>query len=183
MAFLTSTMIPCCFSSLMLIRDMYKVTGFDPYTKANCTFLVLFALICCWMTDAMAYFVGRKYGKHKMSPNISPKKSWEGAVGGILGNAAVSLIVWAVYRLLGSFELITPLFIPAWFVAAAAVILSVISMLGDLSASAIKRNYGVKDFGKIMGEGNGGAMDRFDSAMFVIPATYGMILIYEYIRL
>lgn len=183
MAFFASIMVPCCMSSLMLIRDMYKVTGYDPYTKSNCTFLVLFALLSCWMTDAMAYFVGSKFGRHKMSPNISPKKSWEGAVGGVLGNTVVSLIVWAAYGLLAKLGLITPLFIPAWAVAVAAAVLSVISMLGDLSASAIKRNYGVKDFGTIMGEGNGGAMDRFDSAMFAVPATYGMILIYEYIRL
>ena len=182
MAFFTSILIPCSLSSMMLIRDMYKVTNFDPYTKSNCSFIVLFGLVCAWITDAMAYFVGRKFGKHKMSPNISPKKSWEGAVGGVLGNVVISLIVWCFYQLLAKKGLITPLFIPAWVVAPAAAVLSVISILGDLSASAIKRNYGVKDFGRIMGEGNGGAMDRFDSAVFVIPATYGMVLIYELIR-
>ncbi len=182
MALFTSVLIPSGMSSLMLIRDMYKVTNFDPYTKSNCSFIVLFALVCAWITDAMAYFVGRKFGKHKMAPTISPKKSWEGAAGGVAGNVLISLMVWGAFQLLAKKGLITPLFIPAWFVAPAAAVLSVIAMLGDLSASAIKRNYGVKDFGKIMGEGNGGAMDRFDSAVFVVPAIYGMILIYEYIR-
>jgi|LSQX01.3.fsa_nt_gb phosphatidate cytidylyltransferase len=181
-SFFVSTMIPCSMSSLMLIRDMYKVTDFDPYTKTNCVFLVLFALMCAWITDTAAFFFGRKFGRHKMAPNISPKKSWEGAIGGIVGNTAVSLIVWACFQFAAKKGLVTALFMPAWAVAAASVVLSVAAMLGDLSASAVKRNYGVKDFGTIMGMGNGGAMDRFDSALFAIPATYGIILLYESIR-
>lgn len=178
----SSVFIPFAMTSMMLVRDMYKVTGGDPFTKSNCSFLVTMALLCSWMTDALAYFAGSQLGKHKMSPQISPKKSWEGAIGGVLGTIAVNMLVWTAYWILAKFNYITPLFIPIWIIPILSAVLSVVAMLGDLSASAIKRNYGIKDFGKIMGKGNGGVMDRFDSASFAVPAMYVIVLLYNTFR-
>jgi phosphatidate cytidylyltransferase len=111
-------------------------------------------------TDTFAYIVGSKFGKKKLCPEISPKKSVEGAVGGIIG----SIIVTIIYSI---FAEITPL----WSVAILALAGSIISQLGDLTASRIKRAAGIKDYGKIM-PGHGGMMDRFDSIIFTAPIVY-----------
>ena len=110
-------------------------------------YYTVFALMAAWMADTGAYFAGLKFGKHKMSPKISPKKTVEGAIGG-----AVTALVF------------TLLF--SWMYAE-----GVFSILGDLSASVLKRQYGVKDYGSIM-PGHGGIMDRFDSVLFVLPAVF-----------
>ena len=112
--------------------------------------------ISAWMTDAFAYGVGRKLGKHKLCPTISPKKSVEGAIGGIVGNV-VGFIVYAlvVTHIFSQ----TPNYIA---LISSAVILSVISQLGDLIMSLVKRKYGIKDYGKLI-PGDGGILDRFDS--------------------
>ena len=180
-ASLSSLALPYAISTLLKLSGLYRAIG-GQYTRSNCSYLLLFALVCAWVTDTMAYFSGSKFGKHKMCPKISPKKSWEGAVGGVLGTAGVNVLIWLVYFGLARGGVITPLFIPLWVVPPVSVALSVLAMLGDLTFSAIKRNYGVKDFGTIMGEGNGGVMDRFDSASFVLPAMYFMVLIYEKLR-
>ena len=179
MALVSSLLIPYLISLLIEIRDMFM----DVYPRSTCGYLVLFILLCAWITDAMAYFVGSNLGKHKMSPKISPKKSWEGAVGGVVLTAVVNLIVWGVYYLLYRLGCINKLMVPLWIVPIVSVVLSVVSMLGDLTASAIKRNYGVKDYGKIMGQGNGGVMDRFDSAVFVIGGMYVFLTVYKLIAM
>ncbi|MDD6061763.1 MAG: phosphatidate cytidylyltransferase [Oscillospiraceae bacterium] len=177
MALVSSLLVPYLISLLIAIRD------FGDFPRSTNVYLTLFALTNAWITDSMAYFFGSKFGKHKMAPKISPKKSWEGAVGGVFGNIVVNMIVWGVFYLLYKLELINKVMFPLWLVPIASVILAVIGMLGDLSASAIKRNYGVKDYGTIMGEGQGGVMDRFDSAVFVIGAMYAFLQIYGCIAL
>lgn len=169
MAVVSSILIPYLISLLIAIRD------FGAYSRSTSVYLTLFALTNAWITDSMAYFFGSRFGKHKMAPKISPKKSWEGAVGGVFGNMAVNMIVWSVFYLLFRVGLINRVAFPLWMVPIASFVLSAIAMLGDLSASAIKRNYGVKDYGTIMGEGQGGVMDRFDSAVFVIGALYAFL--------
>lgn len=167
----TSLAIPYAFSCFMLVRDIYKEFP-DTFGKPQSVFLLLIGLSCSWMTDAFAYLIGFKFGKHKMSPKISPKKSYEGAAGGLVLTAVLNAIFLAVFnKFFFKSHLIsyTLLIVLSFF-------LSVIGMLGDLSASAIKRNYGVKDFGKIM-KGHGGVMDRFDSSVFVMPALYAIIVI------
>jgi phosphatidate cytidylyltransferase len=111
-------------------------------------------------TDTFAYLVGSKVGKRKLCPEISPKKSVEGAIGGIVG----SIVVTVVYSL---FYEISPL----WSVATLAFVGSIISQLGDLTASRIKRAAGIKDYGRIM-PGHGGMLDRFDSIIFTTPVVY-----------
>lgn len=160
-----SVCIPVAMSCFALIRDLYKV--YPDFTEYECMFLMLSALYGCWMTDTGAFFAGSKFGKHKLCPKISPKKTVEGAIGGIACTVIVTLITLAVYN---HFFFAEPVF-TYWGAALVAAVLSVLSMFGDLSASVIKRNYGAKDFGKIM-PGHGGAMDRFDSFLFVVPAMY-----------
>ena len=174
MALVSSLLVPYVMSLLCEIRDF-----FPDAPRSTRAFLMVYALICAWITDAMAYFTGVKFGKHKMSPKISPKKSWEGAIGGVFGNIIINLIIYGVYYLLYRFGLIQHLLFPLWLLPILSAFLSVIGMLGDLSASVIKRNYGIKDYGFIMGEGNGGVMDRFDSGVFVIGAMYVLLLIYD----
>ena len=172
MALVSSLLVPYVMSLLIKIRDFYPDAP-----RSTRGFMMLFTLICAWISDTMAYFVGSKFGRHKMAPKISPKKSWEGAVGGVLGTIVVNLIIYGVYIVLYRLGWINRLLFPLWLVPILSALLSAIGMLGDLSASVIKRNYGIKDYGTVMGEGNGGVMDRFDSAIFVIGAMYVLLLI------
>lgn len=130
--------------------------------------LVWMVIICSWICDISAYLIGMKFGRHKMSPVLSPKKSVEGAVGGVCG----SVIVGCVYAAL----LIAPASDDsAWEVIVTIAVICVcgalISMVGDLAASAIKRNHDIKDYGHLL-PGHGGIMDRFDSVIFVAPVVY-----------
>ena len=174
MSLISSLLVPYVMSLLCEIRDF-----FPEAPRSTRGYLMLFALLGAWITDAMAYFTCVKFGKHKMAPKISPKKSWEGAIGGIIGTIIVNLIIYAVYYALYRIGWIERLLFPLWLVPVLSAFLSVVGMLGDLSASVIKRNYGMKDYGFIMGEGNGGVMDRFDSAVFVFGAMYVLLLIYQ----
>lgn len=122
-------------------------------------FLVWLIFICSWGCDTCAYCVGMLIGKHKMAPVLSPKKSVEGAVGGVVG-AALLGAVYAVIVKTGILEY-------ALICAAGALI----SMVGDLAASAIKRNQEIKDYGTLI-PGHGGIMDRFDSVIFTAPVIY-----------
>ena len=128
--------------------------------------LVGLIFLSSWGSDTCAYCVGRLIGKHKMAPVLSPKKSVEGAVGGVLGasllGAVYALIIAGVNPAQGH----TPL-VYALICAVGALI----SMVGDLAASAIKRNKGIKDYGKLI-PGHGGVLDRFDSLLFAAPAVY-----------
>ena len=116
--------------------------------------------ISSWMTDAFAYGLGSKLGKHKLCPTISPKKSIEGAIGGIIGNV-IGFIIYAV--IIHIFTQTTPAYIK---LIITAVVLSVISQIGDLIMSLVKRRFGIKDYGKLI-PGHGGINDRFDSVTAV----------------
>ncbi len=117
-------------------------------------------------TDTFAYLIGSKFGKHKLSPKISPKKSVEGSFGGIVGSIVATLI----YANLVNIE-------PALSLVTIALIGSIVSQLGDLSASKIKRLAGLKDFGRLM-PGHGGMLDRFDSVLFTAPVVYYFVQIF-----
>ncbi|NLA77737.1 MAG: phosphatidate cytidylyltransferase [Clostridiales bacterium] len=169
-AIFASLAVPYALSCMLALRDMYLRYP-DTYTKSDGIFFILFGLFCAWMTDTFAFFVGSKFGKHKMCPKISPKKSIEGAIGGVIGAAVLNLILLAVFKKFFSGAETNLSYIG---VALVSVLLSVISMLGDLAASTIKRNYGVKDFGKLF-PGHGGVMDRADSVSFVLPTLCAVI--------
>jgi phosphatidate cytidylyltransferase len=125
--------------------------------------LVWLIFIASWGCDTCAYCAGMLFGRHKMSPRLSPKKSIEGAVGGVIGAMLIAMIYGAAIagRLT---EFASPML---WFAVICAVG-ALISMVGDLAASAIKRNCGIKDYGKLI-PGHGGILDRFDSVIFIAP--------------
>lgn len=165
-ALFSTVAIPTSISVFILLRDVY-ITNPDSYTKSSGVFLILFAMFCAWMTDTFAYFSGKFLGRHKLCPNVSPNKTVEGAVGGVIGATIMNLILFTVFDKF-FFTVHTLMW---WQIIIISVVLSVVSMFGDLSASIIKRNHGIKDFGKIF-PGHGGVMDRIDSCLFVLPALY-----------
>ena len=133
-------------------------------------YLVWLIVLSSWGCDTCAYCVGMLLGKHKMAPKLSPKKTVEGAVGGVLGAALLGFL-YGVYFEGQMVELARPGVISA----AACAIAAVISQIGDLAASAIKRNHGVKDYGHLI-PGHGGILDRFDSMIFTAPAIYFAVM-------
>lgn len=141
-----------CFYSLTKIR----------YVEQNGLLLLILVFVGAWSTDVFAYFTGRFFGKHKLIPKISPKKTVEGAVGGALCCAAS-------YLLFGFITQIALQRTPSYAVIfIIGIIVSIIAQLGDLTMSAIKRNYGIKDYGTIF-PGHGGVLDRFDSILAIAP--------------
>lgn len=129
-------------------------------------YIVWLIFLCSWGCDTCAYCVGVKCGKHKMSPVLSPKKSVEGAIGGLVGTFLLTALYAFVFR--------TQMGITnrqIFILAAISTVGGLISMIGDLAASAIKRNYEIKDYGTLI-PGHGGIMDRFDSVIFTAPVIY-----------
>jgi phosphatidate cytidylyltransferase len=169
-AIFAAVCIPFAFSVMIIFRDIEHYI--DGYNKLDGIYLLIFAFFASWMTDIFAYFVGSKLGKHKLCPKISPKKSVEGAIGGVAGAVLLNVLLLSVFKrfLEGGAGFTYPV------VVVLSVILSIVSMFGDLAASTIKRNFGIKDFGKLL-PGHGGIMDRFDSALFVLPVLYSAIYI------
>ncbi len=153
------------FSCVVYLRDIYTTHEMFTGKQSYGMFFLLFSFFCCWMTDTMAFFAGSLLGKHKMCPKISPNKTIEGAIGGVLCNGLLCIVMLAVFRHFFHLE------VGYAFTFIMALILSVISIFGDLAASVIKRQSGIKDFGNLL-PGTGGVMDRFDSSMFVIPLLY-----------
>ncbi len=141
------------------ISFLYKIRIMD-----SGIFIFILTFVCSWIADTFAYFVGVTCGKHKLVPHLSPKKSIEGAVGGVAGATLVGLIYGLI---LGN--IIGRNFGPVF--AAISCVGAVISIFGDLAASAIKRNYEVKDYSNLI-PGHGGILDRFDSMIFVAPIVY-----------
>lgn len=131
-------------------------------------YIVWMIFISSWVCDTCAYFTGMAFGRHKMAPVLSPKKTVEGAIGGIVG----SMLVGALFSFL-LVEQIIPDKTVTWAFAAIGGIGAVISQIGDLAASAIKRNHEIKDYGTCI-PGHGGIMDRFDSVIFTAPVIYFM---------
>lgn len=147
----------------ILISALYVGIGFYYLIEtrnAGLEFLI-FALVIVWTTDSGAYFIGRKFGKKKLWPEISPNKTIEGFIGGI-----VSAVVFACI-----FQLFFPLSSSWIALIVISVIASIFGQMGDLVESAIKRHYSVKDSGRIL-PGHGGILDRFDSLLFVLPLLH-----------
>jgi len=122
----------------------------------------LLALAVAWIADTAAYFAGRRWGRRKLAPSISPGKTWEGAAGGLIGAAAYAMILSILFAGMQGTRM-------AAFLGAAALLVAV-SIVGDLFESAVKRQAGVKDSGSIL-PGHGGMLDRIDSATAVLPVA------------
>ena len=128
--------------------------------------LLFFAFALNWVGDSAAYYIGRRFGKHKLAPVVSPKKSWEGAIASVLG----SVLFGVLY--LGHFM---PQ-LPWWQVTVMAVLGNAAGQFGDLAESAMKRGAGVKDSGNLL-PGHGGMLDRVDSSLFALPVVYAVFLL------
>lgn len=171
--FITATIFNEEFSidkaGALLIGVLYIGFGFVSLTEARLdkgAFWTLSILLTIWTTDSGAYFIGRKYGKRKLAPKISPNKTVEGAIGGIV----TAIIIGTVLQFtLNTFS--------SYFEALIiTIVVSIAGQVGDLVESALKRNFGVKDSGKIL-PGHGGVLDRLDSWIFVFIGLYVIGLI------
>ncbi len=127
-------------------------------------FYLILTLCGAWLADSGAYFAGTFFGKHKLCPNISPKKTVEGLIGGVITNGLIFIIIGFVYTKIVSADICLNYIL--LFVL--GMLCALIGLLGDLTASLLKRQTGIKDYGNIM-PGHGGVMDRFDSVLFVAP--------------
>ena len=134
-------------------------------------YMIALVFLSAWGNDTLAYCAGRLFGKHKMSPVLSPKKTVEGAIGGIIGAG----LLGALYGLWAG-RVLTVSYNPVPVFALACAVGGAISIIGDLTASAIKRNYDVKDYSNLI-PGHGGILDRFDSIIFTAPIIYYILVL------
>lgn len=171
-----SIVIPAAFSTLILISDLYKM--YPDITIKHCKYLIWYIGSTALFTDVFAYFSGYFFGKHKMSPQISPKKTIEGAIGGIIIPIGLNILF---YYLFSNFYFDKTFVLPLYFILILSVVISVGGIMGDLISSLIKRNFSVKDYSNLI-PGHGGIMDRFDSLLFVFPVSYIIITIFKIYR-
>ncbi len=150
------------FGTLVLLRGSEELLAPGAVAMEPGIFLIMLALICTWASDSFAYLVGKRFGKHKMAPHISPNKTTEGLVGGAIGCVALGVILSAAvgYDLIHGFLL--------------SLMCAVMAPMGDLFESYVKRACDIKDSGNIL-PGHGGMMDRFDSLLFVAPSLVAML--------
>ena len=149
--------IPWAFSGLYGLR-----------TLDNGYLLVLTPLVAAFCSDSLALFTGMACGKHKLAPLVSPHKTVEGALGGLAGGMAGMAVFCAVYRAITGVNLGLPLCVALGLLGA------LLGELGDLSFSAVKRQYGIKDYGRLL-PGHGGVLDRFDSVLFAAPVLCALL--------
>ena len=177
-AFMASVALPFAFSCFLRLNNIGD--WFEGYTHEEGIYFVGLSFACSWLTDTFAYIVGVKFGKHKMAPIISPKKSIEGAIGGVVITALFNVLILYLFTIgcknLYDYTLFGESSMKYLFIIPISMVLSLVSMLGDLSASVIKRNFGIKDYSQLI-PGHGGIMDRFDSCIFVAPTLYCILML------
>ena len=170
-----SAIVVFCFYSFIRLKELLPVEtyGYDA------VFFILLILCFAWGGDTCAYFAGRAFGKHKLCPVVSPKKTVEGAIGGVLGTMVFGVIVTLIYSVAADrMEAFTRSNIGVSMyviIALLACIAAVLGIYGDLFASVVKRQCGIKDYGTIF-PGHGGILDRFDSVMFIAPFVTMVII-------
>jgi phosphatidate cytidylyltransferase len=140
--------------------------SFAPWRFANLlrnesSYWLFFALSICWVGDTVALYVGRAFGRHPLAPVVSPKKSWEGAIGSVVGSViyGIALMHYFVPD------------VPWWQIALVAIAGNIAGQFGDLAESAMKRGASLKDSGTIL-PGHGGLLDRVDAGLFSLPVVY-----------
>ena len=149
------------FAHLLLLRStdnsLYLMTSWGELSVGAA--YVWLAFVGTWASDTFAFFIGTYFGRHKLCPMISPKKTIEGALGGMLGSVIAIVVLGLLFKLPVSHSIFM------------GILVGIVAPIGDLIESAIKRFAGVKDSGRIF-PGHGGVLDRFDSIMFTVPAIY-----------
>jgi phosphatidate cytidylyltransferase len=157
-----------CFYSLIRLKILLPRSeyGYDAI------FFILLILCFAWGGDTCAYFAGRAFGKHKLCPVVSPKKTVEGAIGGVLGTMLFGVAATLIYSIAADrteafsrSNIGVPMYL---IIALLGVVAAILGIYGDLFASVVKRQCGIKDYGTIF-PGHGGILDRFDSVMFIAP--------------
>ena len=157
-----------CFYSFIRLKELLPVEQFG----YDAVFFILLILCFAWGGDTCAYFAGRAFGKHKLCPVVSPKKTVEGAIGGVLGTMVFGVAATLIYAIAADrMEAFTRSNIGVSMyvvIALLACVAAVLGIYGDLFASVVKRQCGIKDYGTMF-PGHGGILDRFDSVMFIAP--------------
>ena len=160
--------IVLCFFSLVYLKMLLPVASY----KYDAVFFILLILCFAWGGDTCAYFAGRAFGKHKLCPKVSPKKTVEGAIGGVLGTMVFGVLATLIYAYAADrVEYFTQSNIGVSMyiiIALLGMVAAVLGIYGDLFASVVKRQCGIKDYGDIF-PGHGGILDRFDSVLFIAP--------------
>ncbi len=173
---LFSIMIVSLFSSMAFIKTHAHANG----VVYSGLYFIMIALGSSWGGDGAAYFAGRFLGKHKLAPLVSPNKTIEGAIGGVCGSVFVGVCVTAVWFAITGMNPYSSLsaltFNNFLIVALLCAVNSLLGILGDLWASAVKRHSGIKDYGTIF-PGHGGIMDRFDSVLYIMPFMAAIVSI------
>ena len=154
------------FYVTVMLSCIYRIRALE-----DGAYLIVLVFLSAWGNDTLAYCAGRLFGKHKMSPVLSPKKTVEGAVGGVLGAGLLGLLygiaaghfIASEYSLMGVFAVV-------------CAVGGLSSIVGDLGASALKRNYEIKDYSNLI-PGHGGILDRFDSIIFTAPIIYYLLVL------
>ena len=151
--------------TVIMLSYIYRIREME-----SGAYLVWLIILCSWGCDTFAYLVGMTIGKHKLAPVLSPKKSIEGSIGGVVASIILGVVYTYIFR-----EHFTMFNNPMLCVGIICGVTSIISQLGDLAASGIKRNYDIKDYGKLI-PGHGGVLDRFDSVIFTSPVIFFFII-------
>ena len=170
MATLFPMLYPGLFFSLIIPLQ-------DLDTRLASTMALILAFFIASVNDTFALFIGLKFGKHRLSPEISPKKSWEGSIAGLISSVIFAMLVpWAAFRLASAVpgiaaDLAVSTYPPLWTFGLLGLVAAALSQIGDLVASLVKRHCGIKDFGTIF-PGHGGMLDRMDGILFCGVACY-----------
>lgn len=165
--FLGAIYVGWLFSYLVAIRSLQGTFHFNrlSFVIPSGAWLVLFVVFAAWAADTGSYLVGGKWGTHKMTPTISPGKTWEGCFAGIASSVIVALVMGCAMHMSWQHSLI------------AGFGISIASVIGDLAESSIKRSIGIKDFGSLL-LAHGGILDRFDGLLFAAPLFYYYLKIF-----
>ena len=168
-----------CFYSLIYLKELLPVETYH----YDAIFFILLILCFAWGGDTCAYFTGRAFGKHKLCPVVSPHKTVEGAIGGVIGTMAFGVLATVIYSFAANRTVAftrSNIGISMYgIIALLGVVAAVRGIYGDLFASVVKRQCGIKDYGVIF-PGHGGIMDRFDSVMFIAPFVTMVITVVFY---
>ncbi|MCI2046192.1 MAG: phosphatidate cytidylyltransferase [Faecalibacterium sp.] len=174
-----SGVILFCFYSLIYLKELLPVETYH----YDAVFFILLILCFAWGGDTCAYFTGRAFGKHKLCPVVSPHKTVEGAIGGVVGTMLFGVLATVIYSFAADRMVAftrSNIGISMYVVIALlGVVAAVLGIYGDLFASVVKRQCGIKDYGTIF-PGHGGVMDRFDSVMFIAPFVTMVITVVFY---